>query len=387
MHGLVRKPFPGKSVMRIRPAFRGLLAALLAAVVLSAGSTPAMACTRVLYEAKDGTVITGRSMDWGEDLKSNMWVLPRGMKRDGMGGPHSYTWESKYGSLIVSGYDIGTSEGMNEKGLVVNMLALVESDYGKPPEGSKAISMSTWAQYILDTHATVASAVADFRNARFQVQTLVLPTGKPANMHLAIADPTGDSAILEYVNGKLVIHHGKQYKVMTNSPTYDKQLAIMEYWRSAGGLLKSLPGTSSGADRFVRATYLLEAIPTEAKPLYISGVAGQKFHFQAMMSVLSVVRSVGTPLGIDVDDQPWVSSTIWRTVSDSTNRVVLFDSAMTPATFWVRLDDLDLKPGAPVKKLELVGGKTYSGNAADKFVDAKLFEFAALGGHFEAPKK
>ncbi len=220
----------------------------------------------------------------------------------------------------------------------------------------------------------------------FQVQTVVLPTGKPANMHLALSDPTGDSAILEYVKGKLVIHHGKAYRVMTNSPTYDKQLAIMEYWREAGGLTKSLPGTSRAADRFVRATYLLDAIPIEAKPQYISGVAGRKFHFQAMMSVLSVVRSVGTPLGIDIENQPWVSSTIWRTVSDSTNRIVMFDSAMTPATFWVRLDDLDFKPGAPVKKLELVGGKTYSGNAADKFVEAELFKFAPLGDRSESPK-
>ena len=45
------------------------------------------------------------------------------------------------------------------------------------------------------------------------------------------------------------------------------------------------------------------------------------------MSVLSVMRSIGTPLGYSLDDQPWVSSTIWRTVSDSTNRVVLFNSA------------------------------------------------------------
>ena len=105
------------------------------------------------------------------------------------------------------------------------------------------------------------------------------------------------------------------------------------------------------------------------------------------MSVLSVMRSVGTPLGVDIENQPWASSTIWRTVSDSSNRIVLFDSAMAPATFWVRLDDLDLKAGAPVKKLELVGGKTYSGNAADRFVEAKLFDFAALGSRYEVPKK
>ena len=52
----------------------------------------------------------------------------------------------------------------------------------------------------------------------------------------------------------------------------------------------------------------------------------------------------------------------------------------------VALADLDLKPDTPVKKLELAGGKTYSGNAADKFVDAKLFTFAPLGGKYEAQK-
>jgi choloylglycine hydrolase len=190
-------------------------------------------------------------------------------------------------------------------------------------------------------------------------------------MHLAISDPTGDSAIFEYVNGGLVIHHGKQYKVLTNSPTYDQQLAIMEYWKDAGGLSKSLPRASRAADRFIRATFLAGAIPAEESAKHISGSPQQKFQYQAAMSVLSVMRSVRTPMGYSLDDQPWVSSTIWRTVSDSTNRVVMFDSAMTPATFWVRLDDLDLRPGAPVKKLELVGGRTYSGNATDKFVEAK----------------
>ncbi len=368
-------------------AFYSPLIALIAAAVLATSLAPAAACTRALYVAKDGTVIAGRSMDWGEDLKSNMWVLPRGMKRDGMGGKNSIAWESKYGSLIVSGYDIGTSEGMNEKGLVVNMLALAESDYGTPAEGAKVISMSTWAQYVLDNHASVSEAVADLRRENFRVQTLVLPTGRPANMHLALSDATGDSAVLEYVKGKLVIHHGKQYKVMTNSPTYDQQLSIMEYWKEAGGLNKSLPGTSRAADRFVRTSYLLDAVPSEAAPKYLTGAPQQKFQFQAAMAVLSLMRSVGTPLGFSNEEQPWVSSTVWRTVSDSTNRVVMFDSALTPATFWVRLDDLDLKPGAPVKKLELVGGKSYSGDAKDKFVEANLFTFADLRDLYETPKK
>ena len=104
------------------------LAVLVAATLVWASPDPTEACTRALYVAKDGTVIVGRSMDRGEAMKSNMWVLPRGMKRDGRGGKNTISWESKYGSLIVSAYDIGAAEGMNERGLVVNELALVESN-------------------------------------------------------------------------------------------------------------------------------------------------------------------------------------------------------------------------------------------------------------------
>jgi penicillin V acylase-like amidase (Ntn superfamily) len=358
-------------------AFRGPLVALTAAVVVSAAA-PAGACTRALYVSKDGTVIVGRSMDWGEDMGSNMWVLPRGMSRDGRGGKNTISWVSRYGSLITTAYDIGTADGMNEKGLVVNELALVESDYGKPTESDRVISLSTWPQYVLDNFATVAEAVADLQKEEFRVQTVVLGNGRPANMHLVMSDATGDSAVLEYVKGKLVIHHGKQYRVMTNSPTYDKQLAIMEYWKEAGGISKFLPGTSRAADRFVRTSFLLDVLPAEVSPTYISGTPLQSFKFQAPMAVLSLMRSVGTPLGFANEEQPWVSSTIWRTVSDSTNRVVIFDSALTPATFWVKLDELDFNPGAPVKKLELAGGKAYSGNATDRFVASKLFTFQDL---------
>jgi len=44
-------------------------------------------------------------------------MLPRGMKRDGRGGKNTISWVSKYGSLIVTAYDIGTADSMNEKGL------------------------------------------------------------------------------------------------------------------------------------------------------------------------------------------------------------------------------------------------------------------------------
>ena len=55
-------------------------------------------------------------------------------------------------------------------------------------------------------------------------------------LHLAITDETGNTAVLEYLDGKLSIHEGKEYRVMTNSPRYEQQLAINDYWKEIGGL-------------------------------------------------------------------------------------------------------------------------------------------------------
>lgn len=221
------------------------------------------ACTRVLYTTGEGLVITGRSMDWDEDMHSNLWVFPQGIKRDGAAGKNSVSWVAKYGSVAISGYDVGTADGMNEKGFVANLLYLAESDYGKPNEDKPILSISLWAQYALDNFATVAEAVDSLKKEPFQVVAPILPNGALAQLHLSISDPSGDSAIFEYIAGKLVIHHGKQYNVMTNSPIYDQQLALNAYWKAIGGNT-FLPGTSRAADRFVRASFYLGAIPKES---------------------------------------------------------------------------------------------------------------------------
>jgi len=56
--------------------------ACLAALALLSTSL-ALACTRALYVGDKGLVITGRSMDWSEDMRSNLWVMPAGIERDG----------------------------------------------------------------------------------------------------------------------------------------------------------------------------------------------------------------------------------------------------------------------------------------------------------------
>ena len=69
-------------------SLRSALAAILAGTTLLTGIPPtAEACTRAVFIGSDNVVITGRSMDWMEDMFSNLWVFPRGMARDGAAGP------------------------------------------------------------------------------------------------------------------------------------------------------------------------------------------------------------------------------------------------------------------------------------------------------------
>jgi choloylglycine hydrolase len=313
-------------------------------------------------------------MDWKEDMGSNLYVFPAGMSRDGAAGPRSIKWTSKYGSVIAAGYEAGTADGMNEKGLVANLLYLAESEYEKPEAGRPFMSIGAWAQYVLDNYATVTETVDGLAKGPFNLLAPTLPNGAAATLHLAVSDRAGDSAIFEYVKGKLVIHHGKQYDVMTNSPIYDEQLALNEYWKTIGGLT-FMPGTNRAADRFARASFLINAIPKKSDPNYIKGVPQHAYIYQAVASVLSVQRAVSVPLGITTPNQPNISSTIWRTVSDQKNLVYYFDSATRPDTFWVSLAKLDLKPGAPVKKLTIQNGEVFSGEVADQFKEAEPFKF------------
>ncbi|MBS1517004.1 MAG: linear amide C-N hydrolase [Bacteroidetes bacterium] len=329
-------------------------------------SNDVFSCSRVMYQGPNNTIITARSMDWEEDIGTNLWIFPRGMKRNGETPPNSVQWTSKYGSVIASAFDISSSDGMNEKGLVANLLWLAESEYADWDQKKPGLTISAWVQYILDNFSTVDEAVEEMQKGNFEIITSDIPGTKVrVTCHLAISDASGDNAVFEYIKGQLVIHHGRTYTVVTNSPTYDKQLALNEYWKEIGGTT-FLPGTNRAADRFVRASFYINAIPqTDDTRLSVA-------------SVFSVIRNCSVPLGISTPNQPNISSTLWRSVSDQKNKVYYFETTTTPNTFWIDFKNVDFSESASVKKLNLTKGEIYSGNAADQFMAATAFKFEGL---------
>lgn len=325
-------------------------------------------CTRFVHHGLSGQIFTARSMDWKSDLHTNLWILPRGGTRSGNCGPNSAVWDVRYGSVVATGYDISTTDGVNEAGLVVNLLWLAESEYASVDPAKPLLTIAAWAQYMLDQFASVAEAVQALRAEPFSLVTSHVPgEERLTTLHLSMSDSRGDSAIVEYIGGQQVIHHDMTYQVMTNSPTYNEQLALNKYWETIGGTVM-LPGTNRAADRFVRASFYNQAIQRHEDPdLAFSGV-------------LSVIRNVSVPFGLSTPDQPNISSTRWRSVVDHARMRYYFESATMPNTIWADLNAIDFSAGSGARKLELGVNQSqvYQGPVQDNFVPAQPFEFLGI---------
>jgi choloylglycine hydrolase len=343
---------------------RVALVALLSASVLA--PDPSEACSRAVYFGKEGQTVTGRTMDWFvSDMDTNLWLYPRGLERTS-NTKTPFTWKSKYGSVVTTIYEGAAADGMNEKGLVANLLYLAESKYPAASADDKRPTLpnSAWVQYVLDSYVTTAEAVEALRKEEFRMVPIQAPTGEPGTVHLSISDASGDSAIFEYIDGKLTIHHGKQYQVMTNSPTFDRQQPLVDYWKEIGGST-FLPGTNRATDRFARLSYYVNEAKQSADPR------------EAVATVFSLMRNVSVPIGIKIPGKPNIADTLWLTVSDQKNKVYYYQSTNSPSIVWAKMGELDFKEGSGARRLQLDGNPDVAGNQTGNFKPAEVFKFMA----------
>lgn len=308
-------------------------------------------CTRVIWPDAAGAVIVGRNMDYHRDLATNLWTLPRGVQRDdGVRGVLS--WTAKFGSVVATAFDMITVDGMNEAGLAGHVLWLAESEYGQIDDSRPALSQAVWLQYFLDNFATVSEAVAWMAETNVQLVPLADPaSGEVPAIHLALDDATGDSAIIEYLDGVLEVHHSADYRVMTNSPRYQEQLALLAEIEGFGGD-KPLPGTTLASDRFARAAY------------YSSRLAKPANQLGAIAAMFSVIRNAAQPFRVPDPGKPEASQTIWQVVADLTNRRYVFESNTRPNIVWVDMDDLDFGVSNPERVLNLASTMSLEGGIA-----------------------
>ena len=316
----------------------------VAALLLGANChSPVLACTRVLWNDNNLAVLVGRTMDWPESTQPILTVLPRGMERKGSKlGPdvavkeNGLKWTSKYGSIVTTIYGIGTADGFNERGLAAHMLYFNACDFGARDANRPGVQAGLWAQYLLDNAATVPEAIALLEKIQL---VMVEAHGSKATVHLAIEDASGDSAILEFIGGKSVIHHGREFHIMTNDPSYDQQLELLKAQNfSHPSSTMPLPGNVNPKDRFQRASYFRAMLPEP------------KTEREGVASMLSIMRNVSVPFGAPYKNFG-IYNTEYRTVSDLTNQRYFFELSTSPSIVWADLEKFNLAPGAHVMVL------------------------------------
>jgi penicillin V acylase-like amidase (Ntn superfamily) len=176
-------------------------------------------------------------------------------------------------------------------------------------------------------------------------------------VHVALEDATGDSAILECLDGKLVIHHGREFRVMTNAPEYDKQLELLAKQQFANPTMETdVPGNVNPRDRFQRATYFLSVLtkPTTER----AGVAG----------MFGLIRNVSIPFGAPVNGSTF--DTEYRTVSNLSGKRYFFELTTAPNVIWTDLGKLNFGEGALVMTLD-PNDIDLSGDVTAQFAPAK----------------
>lgn len=349
-----------------RVVFQVMSSALIAVAIGLASSQPAEACSRILWNDNKLAVVVGRTMDWPESTEPTLTVLPRGMNRDGgRTGPvvtvedNPAKWTSKYASMVTTVYGIGSADGFNERGLAGHLLYLNVTDFGSRDPSKPGLQAGLWLQFVLDNAATVSEALALLDTVQLVATEA---RGRKATVHLAIEDASGDSAIVEHIGGKLVVHHGREYRIMTNDPTYDQQLALLkqqDFSKPSSDM--PLPGNVNAIDRFQRAAYYAVLLPEP------------KNEREAIAGILAIARNVSVPFGAPYKGFG-IYNTEYRTAINLTNKRYYFELTTSPNVFWADLAKFDLSPGAPVMVLN-PDNIDLSGNVSAKFQKAAKAPF------------
>lgn len=337
------------------------LAAFLLGLVVLGSVNEADACSRVLYVGNDSLRIVGRSLDWKTPIPTKIYVYPRGMKKVGNTLEGSVEWTSKYGAVYAVSYDGGVTEGMNEKGLVVSGLFckgtvyVNDSTMSRPP-----MSLAMFPAWILDVCANTPEAVAMLRKHDFNISGATFDGGTVSALHWGITDEQGRCAVLEFDHGTVKIYEGQDIPVLTNDPTFPEMNAINDYWVKKGGT-HTLPGTVSSPDRFVRAYFFNNNVKKTGEADL--GVAITR----------SILFNVSVPYEYTVEGEGNVSSTQWRTFANIRDRLYYFDLATNPGMFYIDLKKCDLRPGAPVLKIDTSKSSGYVGDATRHLFKTKPF--------------
>lgn len=302
---------------------------ILSILILFGLASEIFACTTFCLKSK-GEVLFGKNYDWmiGDGL---VFVNKRGVSKVSMveNSSNPAKWVSQYGSVTFNQYGReNPMGGMNEAGLVIELMWLDETKYPKA-DSRPALDTLEWIQYQLDTAATVEEVLKNAQTVRIASQI---------TLHYLVNDKNGNSATVEFLDGNMVAHTGEKLTVSAlANDTYEKSL---NYFKRAENAK-----SESSLDRFTRAAQ--RAKEFEKQP---------RSEQQAVSYAFEILANVAQK-----------NSTQWSIVYDQGRGKIYFRSMQSPTIKTIDTKFFDYSCGTAIKIFD-INAKT-SGDVTAKFTD------------------
>ncbi len=261
-------------------------AILFAGIVVALALTkPADACTGIRIIAEDGSVIFGRTGEFGAPLDARFIIIPKGVTMNGgaVDGAKPKTWNSKYGVVGVNAHGAPAAlDGLNEAGLSVG--AFYFPDYADYPsvtgaDDGNVVDPVNFVNYLLTQFATVdevrkAAGVIKVSGAKLKEWGGIVPP-----FHWIVTDRSGASIVIEPIDGRLVVYENP-LGIMSNAPTFDWHMTNLRNFvhlnplnvppvkldkiefrqLGQGSGLAGMPGDFTPPSRFVRAAVYTQSL-------------------------------------------------------------------------------------------------------------------------------
>ncbi len=316
---------------------------LIAVVLLLASSNHATACSGVRLIAEDGSVVYGRTVEWGTfDLNSRVAIVPRGYSFTGLtpDGHNGKKWQGKYGFVGIDGLEKDVYvDAMNEKGLAVGLYyhpGFAEYMEYKRDQAENSITAFDVIAYILSQYATIDEVKRGMEDVRI-VAVVEEAIGIPVPAHWMVTEPSGKAIAIEILNSELRIFDNP-LGIITNSPNYDwhmtnlrnylnlspvalptKNVEDLDFSPLGGGSgMIGLPGDFTPVSRFVR----LAAWSQSARPTPTSG--------ETVYELFRILDNFNVPLGSaegsghGEDLEGMRSATIWTSGWDLDKKTLYY---------------------------------------------------------------
>jgi penicillin V acylase-like amidase (Ntn superfamily) len=321
---------------------------------------PGFPCSTFVLQQNDA-LLFGKNWDFYTS-KGMVIINKRGISKTALILPPEKPakWVSKHGSITFN--QIGREfpyGGMNEEGLVVEIMWLDETKY---PESSElpAVSEVQWIQYQLDNCGTVAEVIESMKTVRIGQSW--------SKIHYLVCDRFGAAAAIEFIEGVCVSHTGESLPVaaLTNS-TYDECAQLLQAYEEFTAEERIRHSSLSSTDRFIKIARRIEDFKSgDIEPAV-------EYAFDILSSV-----GVGNFKG---------HRTAWSIVYDISNKKIYFKSFENRNTRFIDVNAFDFSSETLPRVMDIAGD--LKGDVSGHFIDYsaamnKEMILAVLGIYKEA---